>query len=141
MVSKAMQIARAATSYADLKQLLGYMQDQDDSWLCLTVPTDFEVEDQPVQLTGYSDSKFLTSCSVVEVKNFVFEVNSYVQDVIASNNEIAELCGLNSAAKDTLGVEVILVDMGFKVAANSTQAALRQSLMQAYRPQGKNKAC
>ena len=103
---------------------------------------DFKVDDQPVQLTGYSDSNFLTSCSVDEVENFVFEVNSYGQDVIEGNNEIAELYGLNSAAKDTLGVEVILVDMGFEVTVKlNTGGTAVKAMSNRKRTECRDKAC
>ena len=52
---------------------------------------------------------------MVEIENFIFEVNNYGQDLIADSSGVAELYALNSSAKDGLGVKVILTEMGFKI--------------------------
>ena len=60
-------------------------------------------------------AKVSTSCDVMEIEPFIFEVNNYGQDLIADSSGIAELYALNSGAKDGLGVKVILTEMGFKI--------------------------
>ena len=52
---------------------------------------------------------------MVDIENFIFEVNNYGQDLIADSSGIAELYALNSGAKDGLGAKVILTEMGFKI--------------------------
>ena len=45
-------------------------------------------------------AKVSTSCDVMEIEPFIFEVNNYGQDLIADNSGTAELYALNNGTKD-----------------------------------------
>lgn len=53
-----------------------------------------------------------TTCDVLEVLGFTFEVNVYGQTVLADSSGMAELIGICSAAKDGLGLQIMMKEFG-----------------------------
>lgn len=104
------------------KHLLRYFQGQKGSWQFLTLPEEATVEDAKFldvyvdsDLAGNPVTRKSTSCDVLDILCFTFEVNVYGQTVLADSSGTAELIGICSGATAGLGLQIKMREFGLEL--------------------------